>query len=418
MSDALRELIDGTAWIDTHEHLLEERNRLRDDAYEFSDGIGNAHCLPGDWTSLIANYALDDLVCAGLPIAAAQELLRSTQEPLEKWRTVEPYVEAARATGYLRAVDLSTERLFGSRLSGQTVEELDRALRDLRREGYYAHVLRDVANVERCHVHSLEQDPFCETATPDILEQDLAIVPLALGTVGEAATLDAYLELVEQSFAQYGPKAVAVKCHWAYLRTLAVADVAEPPRREFERLRHGEATADEQRLVEDFLFRRCIDHATAYELPVKVHLGYLAWTGNPRLPWTFDHVRDIAGVVNASPRTQFVLMHVAWPQQEQLLAVAKHHANVFVDLCWSWIVSPHATSEFVQRFLTTVPANKLLCFGGDYLAVENVVGHAEIARRGLRHSLEELVRSGWLTVDEALALVQPLMRGNAERLFY
>ena len=77
-------------------------------------------------------------------------------------------------------------------------------------------------------------------------------------------------------------------------------------------------------------------------------------------------------------------MHMAWPHQEQLLAVAKHHPNVVVDLCWSWIVTPLSTREFVRRFLTTVPATKLLCFGGDYMTVECVVGHAEIARRACR----------------------------------
>jgi predicted TIM-barrel fold metal-dependent hydrolase len=126
----------------------------------------------------------------------------------------------------------------------------------------------------------------------------------------------------------------------------------------------------------------------------------------------------MAAVVHRHPRADFVLMHMAWPQQEQLLAVAKHFPNVYPDLAWSWIATPLMAREFVQRCLTTIPANKLLCFGGDCLVVENVVGHAEIARRGLQGALEELVRFGWLTTDDALALVPRLMRENAERLFY
>jgi hypothetical protein len=74
-----------------------------------------------------------------------------------------------------------------------------------------------------------------------------------------------------------------------------------------------------------------------------------------------------------------MLMHMAWPHQEQLLAVAKHHPNVVVDLCWSWIVTP-VDARVRVRSLTAVPATKLLCLGGDYMPVECVVGHAEIAR--------------------------------------
>jgi hypothetical protein len=63
-----------------------------------------------------------------------------------------------------------------------------------------------------------------------------------------------------------------------------------------------------------------------------------------------------------------------------------------------------------------VPATKLLCFGGDYVTVENVVGHAELARRGLQSSLEGLVESGWMTMADAIGLVPLLMRENAERV--
>jgi hypothetical protein len=46
-----------------------------------------------------------------------------------------------------------------------------------------------------------------------------------------------------------------------------------------------------------------------------------------------------------------------------------------------------------------------------------VVGHAEIARRGLAQALGELVDEGWLNEQEALDLVEPLMRGNAWETF-
>lgn len=425
-SAALAELIDSTLWIDTHEHLLEERNRLGTDTYAFVTGMDLDTRIPPDWTSLIVHYALDDLISAGLPLGSVAPLLDGELAPTEKWDLVDAPYEAARLTGYLRAVDLSTERLFGARLSRDTCEEIDRRCRDLRQPGYYREVLTDVAKVERCQVNSIEEEPFCETQTPELLDQDLSLVPLVFGRHARAEQLsgievggiDDYLQVIEWCFETYGRRAVAVKCPWAYLRSLEVAEVDAAPRVAFRRLRGGEATLDERRAVEDFLFRRCLELATDAGLPVKLHLGALAMHSRTQFRQVFTHVAGVTSLVQRHPRTRFVLMHMAWPQQEQLLALAKHQPNVVVDLCWSWILAPLSTTEFVQRFLTTVPASKLLCFGGDYITVENVVGHAELARRGLQSALEGLVATGWVSTDDALALVPRLMRENAEQLFY
>jgi hypothetical protein len=90
---------------------------------------------------------------------------------------------------------------------------------------------------------------------------------------------------------------------------------------------------------------------------------------------------------------------------------------VVVDLCWAWIISPSATERFLRDFLVTAPANKLLTFGGDYIPVEPVVGHAAIARQGLERALEGLIQDGWISRAEAIESVPRLMNGNARRIF-
>ena len=130
-----------------------------------------------------------------------------------------------------------------------------------------------------------------------------------------------------------------------------------------------------------------------------------------------DNLSDLCSLLLRYPDTTFILMHMAYPYQHEAIALAKHYPNVVVDLCWAWIIDPVSTREFVQRFLVTAPHSKLLCFGGDHVFVENVVGHAEIARRGLAGALEALVSDGHLTIEEALGLIPQLMRENAERIF-
>ena len=65
----------------------------------------------------------------------------------------------------------------------------------------------------------------------------------------------------------------------------------------------------------------------------------------------------------------------------------------------------------------TAPVNKVFTFGGDYSVAECVVGHAAMARQGIAQALTKVVEEGWLGPDDALGLVEPLMRTNARQLF-
>jgi uncharacterized protein len=423
---SLREVIEGTPWIDTHEHLVPERARVSAQSHRFLDAANPSETvIPSGWAALIDHYCIDDLTSAGLPPARVSDLMSDDVEPLAKWALAEPYIKAARNTGYLRAADISTEKLFGMRLSADTCEEIDAAERDLCRPGFYTRVL-DVAGVERCQVHSIDasEDP-CPDSWDEPFDYDLSLYPLVTGQHARAeglagidvAELTDYGEVLEACFDRFAQKVIAVKCLWAYHRRLAVEPSDDAPTRSFRRVRKGDASPTDRRRVEDFLFLRALDHAAAHDLPVKLHVGYLAGNGRAAFAHLAGHVEDAGALAQSRPQNRFVLMHMGWPYQEHLIAAAKHLPNVTVDLCWAWILAPWSTTDFVCRFLTTVPATKLLCFGGDYMTAESIVGHAELARRGLEAALQRLIQASWLSVDHAVALAHRLMRENAEHLF-
>jgi hypothetical protein len=46
-----------------------------------------------------------------------------------------------------------------------------------------------------------------------------------------------------------------------------------------------------------------------------------------------------------------------------------------------------------------------------------VVGHSILARQGITLALAELVEEGWLSLDDALNIVEPIMHGNAHKVF-
>ena len=100
-----------------------------------------------------------------------------------------------------------------------------------------------------------------------------------------------------------------------------------------------------------------------------------------------------------------------------MLSLTKHYSNAYIDMCWSWSINPVAAKDFLKKFILTAPNNKIFTFGGDDIIVENLVGHSTIARKGIAQALTELVTEEWITLKDALDLVDILMYKNAEKLF-
>ena len=174
---------------------------------------------------------------------------------------------------------------------------------------------------------------------------------------------------------------------------------------------------EDQKALEDHLFWYAVRKATENKLPVKLHTGYYAGQNGMPLSRLLHNPGSACDLCRAAPDACFVFMHICYPYYEELIAVAKQYTNAYVDMCWSWIINPIAAKDFLKKYLVTAPANKILTFGGDYLYVEQVLGHAIIARHGIALALSELVEEGWLRLNDALELVDPIMHGNARRIF-
>lgn len=421
---AIRELVAATPFFDTHEHLLEERTRLA--------GPG-AHGLQPcvDAALLFYHYAGDDLWVAGMPTAERNRFFSPNVDPADKWSIVAPYWQRAQHTGYLRAVTETIRLVYEvEQVDASTFVAITERMRQAARPGFYRSILRENARVEVCQVNSLETT-FCETEYPDILQQDLSLIPFSTG-VNPAAladfsrrsglpadTLADWHAIVDWAFATYGPRACAVKSQAAYSRRLNYDDVSpEDAAPLFARLRAGGTLVpNERKGLEDHLMRFCVRRASEMGLPVKLHCGYYAGSDRMPLERVRQNAADLCPLLVDFPNATFILMHIGYPYQDEFIALAKHYRNVVVDLCWAWIVSPVATARFVKEFLLAAPSNKLLTFGGDYTTVESIAGHAAVARQGLAQALSDLVTDGWLTEPAALDLVEPLMRGNAGGLF-
>ena len=419
--DAIFAKVFSTPFIDTHEHLIEEKGRL--------SGASHPRVPADDWSLLFSHYINSDLRTAGMTNQELERFFSPVTDPVDKWRILEPYWPAVKNTGYGQASSIAIRELYEvEELSAATVREVQDGYERIRKPGFYKYILSDVAGIESCQVNSLEGTSFMETSMPSLLMQDLSIVDmfassdfekLALPAGIKVSSLEDWHRVIDWWFATYGAYAVAVKSQNAYSRNIDYEETpAEKAAEPFARLLKKETVSpQEKKTVEDHLFWYAAEKAASYNLPVKLHTGYYAGDNYMRLSWLINNAGSACDLCRSAIDTRFVFMHICYPYYEEILSVAKHYTNAYIDMCWSWIINPLAAKDFLKKYLVTAPANKLLTFGGDYIPVEPVVGHARIARHGIALALSELVDEGWVSAGNAMELVDPIMHGNARRIF-
>lgn len=417
-AEQIYQKITDTPFIDTHEHLMEEDDRVK----------GQLGDRANDWSFLFSHYIDSDMLSAGMPKDQHEAFFSTKIDPMKKWDLLEPYWPAIRNTGYGQAVEMAACRLYGvDSISRQTIGMVQSRYLQTIRPGFYTNILHDQANIESCQVNSLSS-PFCETKQPALLMQDISIVGMHMGpnietfaTKAGVAVKDLrdWHKVIDWWFDHYGPYAVAVKSQAAYSRQLDYEDVpAEQAEAPFKKRINNESLNDaEKKRMEDHLFWYCVRKANQYKLPVKLHTGYYAGQNGMPLSRVQGNPAAITDLCKRSPETRFIFMHICYPYYEELIAAAKHYTNCHVDMCWAWIVSPIAGVNFLKEYLLAAPSNKLLTFGGDYKPVEPVLGHAAIARQGIALALAQLVNEGWLSTNAALDLIEPIMNGNARAIF-
>jgi len=409
----------STPFIDTHEHLIEESDRLN---------ASNSRIQSNDWSFLLNHYINSDMLTCGMPQAEYDKFFSRNTSPLNKWKILKSYWPAVRNTGYGMAVEIAMQQLYDvPELSDETIRKVASGYEKVCRKGFYKEILCEKSGIESCQVNALEQ-PFRKSAMPTLLMQDISIVGMFTGpninTYAKPADIDVksladWHHVIDWWFEKYGPYAVAVKSQNAYSRDIDYENVpteqAEPVFT--KRLSSKNITSHERKLIEDHLFWYSVKAATKANLPVKLHTGYYAGQNSMPLSRLINNPDSATRLCKASPETRFVFMHICYPYYEEILSVAKHYTNAYIDMCWSWIINPIAAKDFLKKYLVTAPANKILTFGGDYIPVEPVLGHAIVARRGIALALSELVEEGWLSLDRAEELADMIMHKNARKIF-
>ncbi len=427
MSDtlaSLREYIGGLPLVDTHEHVVPEADRL---------------AVPQDLFSWFPHYASSDLVSAGMPIPVLEEV-RNPALPLEeRWRKFAPYWEATRNTAYCRALLIAARDLHGVEdINADTWRTLSDKIAASARPGWYHYVLRERANIavslndtdyiarersdfalfapvrrmddvvgirSRAELKQLERDYDTTVHSLDDLVR-------LVGRIVERAVADGY---------------VALKNAMAYRRPINYELVSRHEAEQiFNRLPNylDELRARvypgvglgwaEAKPLQDYLVHQFIRAGIDNHLPIQIHTGLQEGDGNLLV---HSNPLYLANLLCEYPEARFDIFHAGYPWTSEVATLGKNFQNAYVDLCWVHVISPAVSARVLDEWLETVPANKILAFGGDYRFVEGVYAHAVMAREVVAKVLAAKVDEGYFSAAEAPVLANRLLHDNAWELF-
>jgi predicted TIM-barrel fold metal-dependent hydrolase len=162
------------------------------------------------------------------------------------------------------------------------------------------------------------------------------------------------------------------------------------------------------------MFHYILDLANRENLVVQIHTGIQEGSGN-----ILENTRPelLTDLFLQYPDVDFDLFHIGYPFQNTIIVLAKYFPNVYIDMCWSHIVSPNASINFIQEFIDTVPLNKLSAFGGDYLFIDGVYGHQYLARINVAKALTLKVSDGIFDIDKAKETAKMFFYDNPMKLF-
>jgi uncharacterized protein len=407
--------VDDIWLINTHEHMETEEERLAKADIDFM--------------YMFRNYPEFDLVSSGMDPFMKDLIFNPRFSETERWNLIKPFWQAMRNTAYGRVVLLIARDLYGvEELNEQTFPVISAKIRAGQTPGLYRRVLRDKARIDltiqdlghrkfdpEFFVHIEKFDQFIDVKSGAYIRETGGSYGIDVRTL---ADYEAALAKAFQNGLDYGM--VGVKSVLAYSRILQYENVArEQAEQLFDAMMSREAagksyTFAEVKPLQDYMMHRVLTLVQQHKLPIQFHTGLHAGNSNNI---THSMPTHLINLFMEFPGVNFCLLHSSYPYGGELSTLAKNFPNVFIDMAWSHIISPSYSERYLHEWLETVPANKIMAFGGDYCTIEGTWAHSRMARSVVAKVLTEKVRTGYFSEKEAIEIAKRLLRENAMEVY-
>ena len=168
-------------------------------------------------------------------------------------------------------------------------------------------------------------------------------------------------------------------------------------------------SAQERKAFIDFVVDAFCAAAAENDVPMQMHVGTARLRGSSPL--------RVAGLIERHPGTRFLLMHLGYPWSSELLAMAFAYRNVWIDLSWSFLLSPSHFQRAFAEAIEVLPDESRMMLGGDNWHAEETFASLMQARRLIAEVLRGKVRSGYFSDRDARRLAVKIFYKNAIAFF-
>ena len=417
MSNSIREFVEHLPIVDVHEHHLPEIIQAREvnllQLFQQSYAgwaLARPYCLPSE------SRDADPMLAAAGPTT---------------WEALVPFLDHSGSNFFVRNLVRAVVELHGSgapEITRDNWPALDASVRAAHRRPEWQHEVLNRARITTV-ITDAYNDPLLDPRPalganyrsvmrtnslalgwhPDSRDHNDNRAHELLRRVGlKAESFDEYLVALEKLVAGMGARGqVALKNSLAYDRDI---NFDEPDER-LARAAWGKISPSlaERKAFGDFIVDHLCQIAAARDIPVQLHLG----TGIIR----GSHPLGVAGLIERHPRTRFLLMHLAYPWSRDLLGMAFVYRNIWLDLTWSFLLSPSHFKLALHEAIEVLPNESRMMLGGDNWHVEETYGTMQTARRLITEVLDEKLASGYFSRATAERLARRMLHDNAREFF-
>ena len=417
MNNSIREFVERLPILDVHEHhlpdviLQREINLLQLFQQSYAGWTqARPYCLPSE------SRDADPMLAAAGPTT---------------WESLAPFLDLSGSSFFVRNLVRAIVELHGSgepEITRDNWQALDAAVRAAHQRPEWRQEILKRAGVTNV-ITDAYNDPILDPRPvfganyrsvmrtnslalgwhPDSRDHNGTSAHELLRRVGQSpGSFDEYLAALEtlvDGMAARGQ--VALKNALAYDRDINF----DEPDEKLARAAWGNPSPPpaERKAFGDFIVDHLCRLAAARDLPVQMHLG----TGLIR----GSHPLGVAGLIERHPVARFLLMHLAYPWSRDLLGMAFVYRNIWIDLTWSFLLSPSHFKLALHEAIEILPNESRMMLGGDNWHVEETYGAMQTARRLIGEVLDEKVASGYLSRVSAERLARRILHDNAREFF-
>jgi uncharacterized protein len=414
---SIREFVDQLPIYDVHEHHMPDTFLNRD--------VGLLDLLRQSYAGWTQERPYP------LPSEGREEdpMLGASAETT--WEKLAAFVEDSGSNHFVRNLVRGLDELYelgGIGITRDNWRDLDREIRVRHQSPDWAHEV-----MRRAGVKNIITDPYAQplldarSGLGDHYRSVMRINGLAMGwhpkrrdhngngapyfaeTLGvKCESFEDFCALLETAVDTLKDRnQVALKNALAYDRDIQFDEPDEAQAR--NAWQNPNASPAEQKAFGDFVVDRLCSLAGERDVPVQMHLGTAIIRGS--------HPLKAAGLIERHPKTRFLLMHLAYPWSTDLLGMAFVYRNIWIDLTWSFLLSPSHFKRAFHEAIELLPDEGRMMLGGDNWHAEESFSTFRTARGLVAEVLQEKLDHGYFSPADAERLAKKIFVSNAESFF-